>query len=239
MQVLDFNPRTPCGVRPAARPTVCSTIGHFNPRTPCGVRLRPEPQKRGHGNFNPRTPCGVRLQQQENQRLRDEISIHAPLAGCDLPPAWRFQSRHDISIHAPLAGCDARQILLCLSPEDFNPRTPCGVASSGHSRFISIHAPLAGCDGGAGRIVWRTGNFNPRTPCGVRLPVEMECCHWNNFNPRTPCGVRLRISINNSLFRRFQSTHPLRGATIVLITVDKIIEISIHAPLAGCDEEAP
>ena len=38
---------------------------------------------------------------------------------------------------------------------------------------------------------------------------------------------------------QFQSTHPLRGATIVLITVDKIIEISIHAPLAGCDEEAP
>ena len=106
------------------------------------------------------------------------------------------------------------------------------------ARKISIHAPLAGCDGGAGRLVWRTGNFNPRTPCGVRLPVEMECCHWNNFNPRTPCGVRLRISINNSLFRRFQSTHPLRGATIVLITVDKIIEISIHAPLAGCDQGA-
>ena len=78
----DFNPRTPCGVR--RQSDGCDERGRdFNPRTPCGVRLRPEPQKRGHGNFNPRTPCGVRLQQQENQRLRDEISIHAPLAGCD------------------------------------------------------------------------------------------------------------------------------------------------------------
>ena len=33
-----------------------------------------------------------------------EISIHAPLAGCDTPPSWRSTT-----------------------PSDFNPRTPCGV----------------------------------------------------------------------------------------------------------------
>ena len=57
---VDFNPRTPCGVRRSyAQPGRRS--GNFNPRTPCGVRL-------GHNcnlgrsthNFNPRTPCGVR-----------------------------------------------------------------------------------------------------------------------------------------------------------------------------------
>ena len=33
----DFNPRTPCGVRPRAAVSVPGPL-HFNPRTPCGVR---------------------------------------------------------------------------------------------------------------------------------------------------------------------------------------------------------
>ena len=33
----------------------------------------------------------------------------------------------------------------------------------------------------------------------------------------------------------FQSTHPLRGATIVRPIADPVTHISIHAPLAGCD----
>ena len=81
-------------------------IYHFNPRTPCGVRqclVRPE------GPFHP-------------------ISIHAPLAGCDLGLGGLV--RHGfISIHAPLAGCDYTRC---------TPRC-C-------YRRISIHAPLAGCD---------------------------------------------------------------------------------------------
>ena len=33
------------------------------------------------------------------------------------------------------------------------------------------------------------------------------------FNPRTPCGVRPVYRQRVLVFRRFQSTHPLRGAT--------------------------
>ena len=33
----------------------------------------------------------------------------------------------------------------------------------------------------------------------------------------------------------FQSTHPLRGATLVLRQLRRFVQISIHAPLAGCD----
>ena len=36
---MDFNPRTPCGVRPAATLAVPAASAYFNPRTPCGVRL--------------------------------------------------------------------------------------------------------------------------------------------------------------------------------------------------------
>ena len=123
----DFNPRTPCGVRP------CDHSGYhnqtyFNPRTPCGVRRRVLVRHRLHGqDFNPRTPCGVRPTRRSDRPLRQLISIHAPLAGCDVAMAlWLtakvFQSTHplrgatqpilvvrrvvSISIHAPLAGCD-------------------------------------------------------------------------------------------------------------------------------------
>ena len=34
------------------------------------------------------------------------ISIHAPLAGCDIPSDFVIGAFVQISIHAPLAGCD-------------------------------------------------------------------------------------------------------------------------------------
>ena len=76
--------------------------------------------------FNPRTPCGVRLPLSALFRGWKAISIHAPLAGCDLEHhAW--SGRVDISIHAPLAGCDSVVLRLRVYQIDFNPRTPCGV----------------------------------------------------------------------------------------------------------------
>ena len=38
-QATDFNPRTPCGVRPRSAKRSPETRWYFNPRTPCGVRL--------------------------------------------------------------------------------------------------------------------------------------------------------------------------------------------------------
>ena len=38
----------------------------------------------------------------------------------------------------------------------------------------------------------------------------------SNFNPRTPCGVRLGLNARNCAPARFQSTHPMRGATLPL-----------------------
>ena len=154
-----------------------------------------------------------------------------------------------ISIHAPLAGCDnvARR---SIKPSDhFNPRTPCGVRHLHHDtqrrtrRFqsthplrgatdlrgclvtsdgISIHAPLAGCDEREVFAPARGKHFNPRTPCGVRLPqcafdvvragisihAPLAGCdilrrgkdYINlDFNPRTPCGVRRASLLNGTL----------------------------------------
>ena len=61
------------------------------------------------------------------------------------------QKEIEISIHAPLAGCDDRLMPLKYLEHNFNPRTPCGVRQlffviPVHLHAISIHAPLAGCD---------------------------------------------------------------------------------------------
>ena len=78
---------------------------------------------------------------------------------------------------------------------------------------ISIHAPLAGCD--------------PTTICARPMCTD--------FNPRTPCGVRPRARRLFSAMPEFQSTHPLRGATKIMKGSPFYQDISIHAPLAGCD----
>ena len=81
-----------------------------------------------------------------------------------------------------------------------------------------------------------------------------------NFNPRTPCGVRHQIRAGYIKVSEFQSTHPMRGATssaaLTCLTlpyfnprtpcgvrhavneqVRRVVQISIHAPHAGCDND--
>ena len=191
------------------------------------------------------------------------ISIHAPLAGCDQGFMYRgvdaviFQSTHPlrgattlnllsrrvvtISIHAPLAGCDPTAWPRPGWISYFNPRTPCGVRRRLRRAYrdlwpISIHAPLAGCDA-------LETNAAAQGDISIHAPLA-GCDHFEDrfspdrchFNPRTPCGVRpalvtvlsamTGISIHAPLagcdtprpqrprpWSRFQSTHPLRGAT--------------------------
>ena len=123
------------------------------------------------------------------------ISIHAPLAGCDVALLGQIAAVV-ISIHAPLAGCDASQSPRQTRRSNFNPRTPCGVRRGSPSllsrsavfqsthplrgatsfslsmlhltSLISIHAPLAGCDTETVIAFLGRYDFNPRTPCGVR-----------------------------------------------------------------------
>ena len=102
--------------------------------------------------------------------------------------------------------------------EYFNPRTPYGMRlwyepSSYPSSQISIHVPLTGCDG-----------FPSSNPSSAE-----------DFNPRTPYGMRPFYCSTFSSSNKFQSTHPLRDATSKDIRKETKINISIHAPLTGCD----
>ena len=62
---------------------------------------------------------------------------------------------------------------------------------------------------------------------------DISACE--NFNPRTPCGVRLNTCWKLGAILKFQSTHPMRGATTDDDVWNYIQSISIHAPHAGCD----
>ena len=154
----------------------------------------------------------------ERVRVVRTISIHAPLAGCDAcSTAFNLVSLA-ISIHAPLAGCDFMSQWRFTAVSSFQSTHPLRGATRVHVRLcdflcISIHAPLAGCDAG----------------------IQQTLCQGFDFNPRTPCGVRQNHTRAVCRLIEFQSTHPLRGATTVVAKQGEKNDISIHAPLAGCD----
>ena len=153
-----------------------SGLIYFNPRTPCGVRPAITALYSSQQVFQSTHPVRGATPPCARTSIARTISIHAPRAGCDVNFGF-LVVQPVISIHAPRAGCDAAKIIPNNIRQDFNPRTPCGVRlrnaqqRSGHS--ISIHAPRAGCDDPELDTFARTLNFNPRTPCGVRLEVSL------------------------------------------------------------------
>ncbi len=170
---INFNPRTPCGVRREGirYEKADGEISIHAPRAGCDRVCAGGVSERF--DFNPRTPCGVRpLRSSYGSRSAGFQSTHpvrgaTPLVVCPLP-------YDTISIHAPRAGCDVITSRACNKKKNFNPRTPCGVRPAGlflsnHIVRISIHAPRAGCDHRQGSQGNSRRHFNPRTPCGVRL----------------------------------------------------------------------
>ena len=190
----NFNPRTPCGVRPASllysfQARVISihapragcdrsplwprrNLPYFNPRTPCGVR--PPDAKSGsilYANFNPRTPCGVRPDLLVAIGITWDISIHAPRAGCDCDDA-PDKPTDDISIHAPRAGCDDTTSAKEVGHYKFQSTHPVRGATPvidtrRAAGTISIHAPRAGCD---------VGGIEARLPPGISIHAPRVGC---------------------------------------------------------------
>ena len=122
-----------------------------------------------------------------------------------------------ISIHAPHAGRDS-------PPKNW-----------GQGKGISIHAPHAGRDKFSNTFPPVPTDFNPRAPCGARLDSARHTCRPYYFNPRAPCGARPVDSAFIRWMAIFQSTRPMRGATLRPPHRPRCQFISIHAPHAGRD----
>ena len=191
-------------------------------------------------DFNPRTPCGVRLSVCSSSESSKTFQSTHPLRGATLIGRFGrfvllFQSTHPlrgatmavdgcgdcfvISIHAPLAGCDSAKYAFSAALELFQSTHPLRGATRTASpvtsgQYISIHAPLAGCDAA---IIPRFAVelISIHAPLAGCDPTILSCTRRaQNFNPRTPCGVRLHSNKRGVKKKIFQSTHPLRGATI-------------------------
>ena len=97
--------------------------------------------------------------------------------------------------------------------------------SSSFIKVISIHAPLTGCDSMIYHVSSSRRNFNPRTPYGMRRLGARLATQRRDFNPRTPYGMRRPVSAILLTFSIFQSTHPLRDATVSRRFLVRSIEI--------------
>ena len=87
-----------------------------------------------------------------------------------------------------------------------------------HGPAISIHAPRG----------------------GVRPAAALGPCWFDGISIHAPRGgVRLGTSLYLCRERKFQSTHPVRGATKAMSVFEWTMPISIHAPREGCDFTYP
>ena len=167
-------------------------------------------------DFNPRAPCGAR----QDARIQS------------LQP-FVFQSTR------PVRGAtsQSRSRSLLSAFQSTRPvRGATGVLDDGGEVLvISIHAPRAGRDTSARERSSPPSNFNPRAPCGARPGPRWIFSHDRHFNPRAPCGARPRLEPSNVETFLFQSTRPVRGATIFDLRKHCVQTISIHAPRAGRD----
>ena len=170
------------------------------------------------------------------------ISIHAPLAGCDLVEApavirrLQFQSTHPLrgatgnprdrggrqafQSTPPLRGATAHHHSTRRIAADFNPRTPCGV------RPVVLGSPD------------QNAIFQSTHPLrGATLMMYWCCAAHPHFNPRTPCGVRPDLAHDDQRWGIISIHAPLAGCDIRELMRQEHVIISIHAPLAGCDLE--
>ena len=192
-------------------------------------------------HFNPRAPCGARPRTGFLPPTVDQFQSTRPLRGATggrnfLPP---FSV---ISIHAPLAGRDEHTTV--------SPFT--------RSLFQSTR-PLRGATAANAAFSVRPFYFNPRAPCGAR--------RWSFVESSTKATISIHAPLaGRDLFGYadfttpiiFQSTRPLRGATLSVTRLPMAqchfnprapcgarpppclascatSHISIHAPLAGRD----
>ena len=101
---------------------------------------------------------------------------------------------NQISIHAPLTGCDVNSTDPSTLFGDFNPRTPYGMRRHVEclheiNVYFNPRTPY-GMRPGAIDEWYGYCYFNPRTPYGMRLIMRMIKKNCTDFNPRTPYGMR-------------------------------------------------
>ncbi len=145
------------------------------------------------------------------------VSIHAPLARCDVDRFFQihtvvlFQSTHLLRGATRMPDTISREVEF-QSTHLLRGATRFAVAAESPN-VVSIHAPLARCDA---HLIFIAIKPN----VSIHAPLARCDSFWtrlsnksSGFNPRTSCEVRRRNDSAKRLSATFQSTHLLRGAT--------------------------
>ena len=145
---------------------------HFNPRAPCGARPASLTASPSCSRFQSTRPVWGATHLARDIPHGEAISIHAPRVGRDRRRAHRLFWRHDFNPRAP---CGARLGNPQLSDTvlAFQSTRPVWGATSPIvlrrvRAGISIHAPRVGRDRWSSPTAKRRIYFNPRAPCGAR-----------------------------------------------------------------------
>ena len=213
-----FNPRTHRGVRRCWR-TVRLSCSRFQSTHPSwGATLSSFWRVSDEFYFNPRTHRGVRHQELVTETITNNISIHAPIVGCDTISSYiatgtiLFQSTH------PSWGATRVKIFLLIWTQKFQSTHPSWGATFSVLRLLNCPR-----------------NFNPRTHRGVRL-IEFLTCFWRVLFQSTHPSWGATVVMNRSLAVSKISIHaPIVGCDFCNIILPQYVMISIHAPIVGCD----
>ena len=101
---------------------------------------------------------------------------------------------------------------------------------------ISIHALRKESDPGTLRLTKRSKNFNPHSPCGERPCWNIRPNAGSYFNPHSPCEERLKPDLSVLKDMQFQSTLPLRGATLLEYSSQRWFLFQSTLPLRGATQ---
>ena len=154
---VNFNPRIPCGMRPASSWVRNTLLIDFNPRIPCGMR---------------QPSCWV-------NHAYWSISIHASHAGCDshtiriISNPITFQSTHPMRDATIIGGTEL------IRSNNFNPRIPCGMRHVSKlplllREYFNPRIPCGMRRTRATTIWYGNDYFNPRFPCGMRPSMALH-----------------------------------------------------------------
>ena len=190
--------------------------------------------------FNPRAPCGARRLAGKDPFRVFVFQSTRPVRGATFEAGY-FDTPKTVSIHAPRAGRDGTVAPYVAELICFNPRAPCGARPSKYvsSRSIPMFQstrPVRGaternpCAGATTRVSIHAPRAG-RDTAAVYRSITSKC-----FNPRAPCGARLDVAARLGHTNAFQSTRPVRGATVRVGNCDAVLRVSIHAPRAGRDD---
>ena len=264
--MMYFNPRAPYGARrggPGPELGACAISIHaphtgrdccpvvdlasfilFQSTRPIRGATRPKmPIAPPISNFNPRAPYGARRKIQIKNAGKDIISIHAPHTGRD--PDYQ-DGRHTGQLFQstrPIRGATSPPWLCSQYADHFNPRAPYGARRPTTTReiprtsgfqstrpirgatsvvlitdsvsLISIHAPHTGRD-------------------SIKATARELDISISIHAPHTGRDVRKSLIVAKPCI--FQSTRPIRGATLICPTPRRYHHISIHAPHTGRDQ---